>query len=161
MDYRITSAQFNIKMPFYHHMDSHYEDKKVTRPSHFYNSNHYTLTRFTLTSSPRGWFNIKILSCDYRKFHCGDKILWPSYLHNGLSYILRWHLYNESGSWSFIIFVSLDHCLSVEYKSFDRNHLIMNECHNKQSCTIFTHIVINRMHLQRPSDIVRHSNCDN
>ena len=26
-------------------------------------------------------------SCHYRKSHCGDKtILWPSYLHNGISY---------------------------------------------------------------------------
>ena len=33
------------------------------------------------------WFNIKILSYQYRKSHCGDKtILRPSYLHNGISY---------------------------------------------------------------------------
>ena len=33
------------------------------------------------------WFNIKMSSYQYRKFHCGDKtILRPSYLHNGISY---------------------------------------------------------------------------
>ena len=36
-------------------------------------------------SGPR--FNIKMTSYQYRKSHCGDKmILWPSYLHNGISY---------------------------------------------------------------------------
>ena len=33
------------------------------------------------------WFNIKMTSYQYRKFHCGDKtILRQSYLHNGISY---------------------------------------------------------------------------
>ena len=33
------------------------------------------------------WFSIKMPSCQYSKFHCGDKtILRPSYLHNGISY---------------------------------------------------------------------------
>ena len=32
-------------------------------------------------------FNIKMISYQYRKSHCGDKtILRPSYLHNGISY---------------------------------------------------------------------------
>ena len=32
-------------------------------------------------------FNIKMVSSQYRKSHCGDKtILRPSYLHNGISY---------------------------------------------------------------------------
>ena len=36
---------------------------------------------------PGPWFNIKMLSYQYRKSHCGDKtILRPSYLHNGISY---------------------------------------------------------------------------
>ena len=36
---------------------------------------------------PGPWFNIKVLSYQYRKSHCGDKtILRPSYLHNGISY---------------------------------------------------------------------------
>ena len=39
------------------------------------------------TTTPGGWFNIKITSYQYRKSHCGDKtILRPSYLHNGISY---------------------------------------------------------------------------
>ena len=33
------------------------------------------------------WFNIKMLSYQHWKSHCGDKtILRPSYLHNGISY---------------------------------------------------------------------------
>ena len=32
-------------------------------------------------------FNINMPSYQYRKSHCGDKmILWPSYLHNGISH---------------------------------------------------------------------------
>ena len=32
-------------------------------------------------------FNMKMLSYQYRKSHCGGKtILWSSYLHNGVSY---------------------------------------------------------------------------
>ena len=34
-----------------------------------------------------GPINIKMLSNLYRKSHCGNKtIIWPSYLHNGISY---------------------------------------------------------------------------
>ena len=33
------------------------------------------------------WFSIKVSPYQYRKSHCGDKmILWSSYLHNGISY---------------------------------------------------------------------------
>ena len=36
---------------------------------------------------PGPWFNIKMSSYQYRKSHCGCKtILWPSYLHNDISY---------------------------------------------------------------------------
>ena len=36
---------------------------------------------------PGPWFNMKTISYQYRKSHCGDKtILRPSYLHNGISY---------------------------------------------------------------------------
>ena len=35
----------------------------------------------------RPWFNIKTLSYQHRRSHCGDKtILRPSYLHKGISY---------------------------------------------------------------------------
>ena len=38
-------------------------------------------------ATPGPWFNIKMISYQYRKSHCGDKtILRPSYLHNGISY---------------------------------------------------------------------------
>ena len=34
-----------------------------------------------------GWFDIKMPSYQYRKFHCGDKtVVISSYLHNGISY---------------------------------------------------------------------------
>ena len=34
------------------------------------------------------WFNIKMSSYQYRKYHCGDKtVVRSSYLHNGISYI--------------------------------------------------------------------------
>ena len=37
--------------------------------------------------TPGPWFNIKMLSCQYRKSHCGDKMVTRSfYLHNGISY---------------------------------------------------------------------------
>ena len=36
---------------------------------------------------PWAWFNIKLLSYQYRKSHCGDKmVIRSSYLHNGNSY---------------------------------------------------------------------------
>ena len=52
------------------------------------------------------WFNIKMLSYQYRKSHCGDKtVVRSSYLHNGISYtgkmtslywirahVLFWHI---------------------------------------------------------------------
>ena len=37
-----------------------------------------------------GRFNTSVSSCWYRKYHCGDKtVLWPSYLHNGISYTVK------------------------------------------------------------------------
>ena len=40
--------------------------------------------------APGPWFNIKMLSYQYRKHHCGDKtILRPSYLRNGISYTAK------------------------------------------------------------------------
>ena len=45
------------------------------------------LNESSFRSGPGPWFNIKMLSYQYRKSHCGDKtILRPSYLHNGISY---------------------------------------------------------------------------
>ena len=36
-------------------------------------------------------------SFPYRKSHCGDKtVVRSSYLHNGISYTVRWHLYIDS-----------------------------------------------------------------
>ena len=40
-----------------------------------------------MTSSTEPWFNIKMLSYQYRKSHCGDKaIVRSSYLHSGIFY---------------------------------------------------------------------------
>ena len=42
--------------------------------------------------------NIKMPSYQYKKSHCGDKmILWSSYVHNGFLIWVRWHLYIKSG----------------------------------------------------------------
>ena len=49
----------------------------------------WKLTRMCVNTFPISgpWFNIKMSSYQYRKPRCGDKmILWPSYLHNGVSY---------------------------------------------------------------------------
>ena len=46
----------------------------------------YQFVLFALYT-PGSWFNIKMLSYQYRKFHCGDKtVVRSSYLHNGISY---------------------------------------------------------------------------
>ena len=50
-----------------------------------------------LVSIPGPRFNIK-MSYQYRKSHCGDKtVVRSSYLHNGISILVRCHLYIESG----------------------------------------------------------------
>ena len=33
---------FNIKTPSYQYMNSHHRDKRVSRPSHLHNGNHYS-----------------------------------------------------------------------------------------------------------------------
>ena len=41
----------------------------------------------SISREPGPWFNIKMLSYQYRKSHCGDKtVVRSSYLHNGISY---------------------------------------------------------------------------
>ena len=43
-----------------------------------------------VVTQPGPWFNIKIPSYQYRKFHCGDKtVVRSSYLHNGISYTCK------------------------------------------------------------------------
>ena len=45
------------------------------------------LTKLDFCELPGPWFNIKMSSYQYRKSHWRDKTsLWPSYLHNGISY---------------------------------------------------------------------------
>ena len=57
--------------------------------------------QFMFCFKPSGpWFNMKISSYQYRKSHCGDKTIWRlSYLHNGISILIKWHHYIESGPW--------------------------------------------------------------
>ena len=52
------------------------------------NSDKSILRESTRTNERTGArFNIKMLSCQYRKSHCGDKtVVRSSYLHNGISY---------------------------------------------------------------------------
>ena len=63
--------------------------RSFTGPTHFSSVNVWGLVSFVVSGiMPTGpWFNIKMLSYQYRKSHCGDKtILRPSYLHNVFSY---------------------------------------------------------------------------
>ena len=47
----------------------------------------YHIFPFPQVLQPGPWFNIKMSFYQYRKYHCGDKmILRPSYLHNGITY---------------------------------------------------------------------------
>ena len=47
----------------------------------------YIICITTLQWRSGSWFNIKLLSYQYRKSHCGDKtVVRSSYLHNGISY---------------------------------------------------------------------------
>ena len=45
---------------------------------------------------PGPWFNIKIMSYQYRKSHCGDKTI----VRLGFPKPVKWHLYIESGPWA-------------------------------------------------------------
>ena len=48
---------------------------------------YYRAFYFIFVIESGGWFNIKMSSYQYRKYHFGDQtILRPSYLHNGISY---------------------------------------------------------------------------
>ena len=57
------------------------------------------------------WFNIKMSSYQYRKTHCGDKMVLRSfYLHNGISYTGKMSsLYCIGAWWSFIWIFLLHH----------------------------------------------------
>ena len=57
---------------------------------------HTLIARFHTRPGPR--FNIKMISYQYRKSHCGDKtVVRSSYLHNGISYTGKRHVIIESG----------------------------------------------------------------
>ena len=70
----IASISTNVSYQYYH-IDNTYEK--------CYQNVHVSYQ----WNTPVGRFNIKMLSYQYRKFHCGDKTVWrSSYLHNGISY---------------------------------------------------------------------------
>ena len=67
-------------------------------------------------SQPWPWFNIKMLSYQYRKSHCGDKtILRPSYIHHGTSYTGKTFLYwiGAQGPHLLTYLLSLGHGLVI------------------------------------------------
>ena len=70
-------------------------------------------------SKGRGLFNIKMTSYQYRKFHCGDKmILRSSYLHSGISYTgkmtsLYW--IRPCPPWSTVAFVAFQTKQAMKY----------------------------------------------
>ena len=71
---------------------------------------------FILIWDPWPRFNIKMLSYQYRKFHCGDKmVVRSSYLHNGISYVLSF-------------FVTPRHWTKLS--SQDKNKYFRNEAYN-------------------------------
>ena len=63
---------------------------------------------FFVSSQSGGRFNKKISSYQYRKSHCGDKmILRPSYLHNGISYTGKMTSLFWIGALIYILYLSL------------------------------------------------------
>ena len=75
----------------------HWDPNKIA--DDIYNEKFYILIQISLKfvpdspvdksalSAPEPWFNIKMSSYQYRKSHCGDKmVIRPSYLHNGISF---------------------------------------------------------------------------
>ena len=65
-------------------------------------------------------------SYQYRRSHCGDKtILWLSYLHNGISYTGRRHLYIESGPWCLLNCMRWDMSLRWPLLTLLSWHLIL------------------------------------
>ena len=69
------------------------------------------------TNKPAGpWFNIKMSSYQYRKYHCGDKtVVRSSYLHNGISYSTKVGESTKVGGYSTNYFCSFFFCLSQYY----------------------------------------------
>ena len=73
--------------------------------------NKYTQTH---THKPGPQFNIKMISYQYRKSHCGDKtILRPSYLHNGISYTGKMTSLYWIRAQDYILFDILQICITI------------------------------------------------
>ena len=72
-------------------------------------------------SAPGLWFNIKMLSYQYRKSHCGDKtVVRSSYLHNGISYTGKMSSLYWIGAQ--IVWVKIDYCYEQHSKIKQRNY---------------------------------------
>ena len=90
---------------------------------------------------PGPWFNVKMTSYQYRKFHCGDKtILRPSYLHNGISYTgkmtsLYWIGAQESNEWNGQLWAS--------FELSEVNSLVPGNCGSNFESLIFKLIIQN------------------
>ena len=73
-DYRYIAGIYNTII---HKKNNRYNDTTSVR---LYIHEQHPISR------PGPWFNIKMLSYQYRKSNCGDKtVVRPSYLHNGIS----------------------------------------------------------------------------
>ena len=68
---------------------------------------------------PGSWFNIKMPSYQYRKYHCGDKtILRPSYLHNEISYTGKTaSLYWVRAQVLYMTYHNWDHMRIIEFQN--------------------------------------------
>ena len=73
----------------------HHNNKKSglskTQYCHRHHRSWWSVNSGDVLLKPRAWFNIKMPSYQYRKFHCGDKtvvtsVVTSSYLHCGISY---------------------------------------------------------------------------
>ena len=85
----------------------------------------------TIIHPAGGWINIKMPSYQYRKSHCGDKtILWPSCLHNGISYTGKM----TSLYWiRALILVYDSHIIQVWFVMIKVTVMLMSHDHNSLS----------------------------
>ena len=91
--------------------------------SYAYDLGQYKFTRWPIVKmryAPGAWFNLKMTSYQYRKFHCEDQtILQPSYLHNGIPYtgkMTSW--YWTRAQWSLLLLPLVKACHLFSMKSF-------------------------------------------
>ena len=57
----------------------------------------YPIRSLSISHEAGPWYDIKMSSYQYMKFHCGDEtVVGSSHIHNGISYTARWYFNFES-----------------------------------------------------------------